>query len=146
MRISTKGHHALCAMVDLALHGEQGWVTRDEMAERLGISPLYLSQILRRLNKARLITATKGPYGGYQLTRAPAEIGAGEIVRAAEESLVLVPCLEGPSVCRRVTDCAAHQLWQKLSDAVNATLDSVTLADLRDDALRLRGQAGGPGC
>lgn len=122
-------------MIDLALSGNEGTVTRDEIAERQSISPLYLSHILLKLGKADLVVSTKGPGGGYQLARQPSDILIGDIVRAVGEPLDLVACVaKGRSGCQRIDTCAAHLLWARLSGVVKDTLDSVTLQDLTQQA------------
>ena len=131
--------------VDLALHGTEGTVTRDEIAERQAISPLYLSHILLKLGKADLVVSTKGPGGGYQLAKHPSEILVGDVVRAVGEPLDLVACVApGGSNCPRVETCAAHLLWVRLSKTVRETLDSVTLEELTQQAREVAALAGGP--
>ena len=135
MRLSTKARYAVRAMLDLALYGDEGTVTRDEIAERQDISALYLSHILLKLGKAELVVSTKGPGGGYQLAKDPSDILIGDVVRAVGEPLDLVACVEkGRSSCQRVDTCAAHLLWTRLSKVVCDTLDSVTLQDLTEQA------------
>lgn len=142
MRLSTKARYAVRAMIDLAQHGDEGTVTRDEIAERQAISPLYLSHILLRLGKAELVVSTKGPGGGYQLARIPADIRVGDIVRAVGEPLDLVPCVDRDrSTCPRAEQCAAQSLWQRLSGVIQDTLDSVTLQEMTDEATQLAGPA-----
>lgn len=45
MRISTKGRYALRLMTDIAVHGQDGWVSLKDAAARQGISVKYLEQI-----------------------------------------------------------------------------------------------------
>ena len=148
MRLSTKARYAVRAMIDLAVSGgEHSTVTRDEIAGRQEISPLYLSHILLRLAKAGLVLSAKGPGGGYQLGKSTADILVGDIVRAVGEPMALVACTEQSSnKCHRADECVARLLWQRLAQTVSDTLDSVTLADLCADA-RQRGwvQAGSEG-
>ncbi|MHB0874873.1 MAG: RrF2 family transcriptional regulator [Anaerolineae bacterium] len=135
MRLSTKARYAVRAMIDLSLNSADGTVTRDEIAERQEISPLYLSHILLRLARAGLIGSAKGPGGGYYLGKDPADIRVGDIVRAVGEPMELVSCTpNAPSRCQRIDICAAHTLWVRLSEAVNSTMDSVTLAELCSEA------------
>jgi Rrf2 family iron-sulfur cluster assembly transcriptional regulator len=42
MKLTTKGRYAVTAMLDLALHYQQGAVTLSEIAKRQGISLSYL--------------------------------------------------------------------------------------------------------
>lgn len=145
MRISTRGRYALRAMVDLAQNGEDGPVPRRELSERQQISAAYIAQLSRRLQAAGLVEGVKGPGGGYQLARDAAEIRAGDVVRAVEGPVAVVQCTYScPDVgaaCARVDQCVTHLLWRRVSDAVSAVLDSVTLKDLADQAQELAQQA-----
>ena len=141
MRISTRGRYALRAMVDLAQHGDNGPVARQDISERQGISADYIAQLFRRLQAAGLAEGVKGPGGGYRLVRDPSLIHAGDVVRALEGPVAVVHCTlpcpdEGPG-CRRVDRCVTHLLWNQVSEAVSEVLDSVTLRDLADQAEEL---------
>lgn len=68
------------------------------------------------------------------LTRKPEEYTVGMILRQVEGSLSPVPCLDGESnQCERASYCAALTFWQQLKDAIDQTVDSVTLADLVEE-------------
>ena len=141
MRISTRGRYALRAMVDLAQHGDDGPVSRQELSDRQEISADYVAQLFRHLQSAGLVEGVKGPGGGYRLIRSPSLIRAGDVVRAVEGPVAVVHCTlpcpdEGPA-CRRVDHCVTHRLWKRVSDAVTEVLDSVTLKTLADEAKAL---------
>jgi Rrf2 family cysteine metabolism transcriptional repressor len=141
MRISTRGRYALRAMVDLAQHGDQGPVSRQELSDRQEISADYLAQLFMHLQAVGLVEGVKGPGGGYRLVRDPSLIRAGDVVRAVEGPVAVVHCTlpcpdEGPT-CRRVNRCATHLLWNRVSEAVAEVLDSFTLRDLADEAVQL---------
>jgi Rrf2 family protein len=141
MRISTRGRYALRAMVDLARHGGNGPVSRQDISERQEISADYLAQLFMHLQGAGLVKGVKGPGGGYRLIRDASLIRAGDVVRAVEGTVAVVHCTlpcpdEGPA-CKRVDRCVTHLLWRRVSEAVTEVLDSVTLRDLADEALQL---------
>ena len=52
------------------------------------------------------------------------------VLNKAGGSLSPVECTDDPGLCPRETGCATAILWKKLSDAVNAVVDNVTLEDL----------------
>ena len=73
MRVSTRVEYGLMALVDIAIHSENGEsVSTTEIADRQKISQKYLEQILPQLRQAGLIKAQKGLRGGYRLGK-PAE-------------------------------------------------------------------------
>jgi len=132
MRLSTVGRYALRAMVDLALHGDQRPIQRLDIAERQEVSEQYLAQLFVKLRRAGLVESVRGPHGGYTLARDAGQISAGDVLRAVEETLEPVFCVDDdPELsCPRVDGCPTHWLWAKLGDAINTVLDSVTLAEL----------------
>jgi Rrf2 family iron-sulfur cluster assembly transcriptional regulator len=119
-------------MVDLALNSKEGPAPCAEIAKRQEVSDQYLSQLFLKLKRADLIASVRGPGGGYVLARSPDQISAGEVLRAVDETLEPVFCVdENPQVtCHRVDGCPTHWLWAKLGDAIHGVLDSVTLSEL----------------
>lgn len=139
MRISTRGRYALRAMIDLALHTDEGTVSRQDIVERQAISSDYVAQLFRHLQAAGLVEGVKGPGGGYRLACDATSIRAGDVVRAVEGPVALVHCVvpgDGLS-CNRVDHCVTHLLWKRLSEVVAEFLDSITLQDLCDEARQL---------
>jgi len=118
-------------MLDLALNGQDQYVTIKSVAERQEISYKYLEQIITVLNKAGFVRSIRGAQGGYKLSRPPEEYTVGMILRQIEGNLVPVACMEDePNQCPRSSKCVTLDVWKQLSDAINNVLDSITLADL----------------
>lgn len=139
MRVSTKGRYGLRAMVDLALHAEEGPVPLKEIAERQGLSESYLEQVFAALRRVGLVTAVRGPAGGYALGRPAEEISVGEILRTLEGATAPVHCVEravGRPRCERAPECPTREFWRKLRDHIDAFIDRTTLRDLAEQARR----------
>ena len=133
MKISTKGRYALRLMLDLAINGNGEYISIKSVSQRQNISEKYLEQIIKMLSKQNLVESTRGAQGGYRLTREPKDYTVGEILRVAEGSLAPVICLEGEeNTCERCTDCITIEFWQRILDAVNDVVDSITLQYLVD--------------
>ncbi len=144
MRISTRGRYALRALLDVALHQNEGPVSRQDIAARQGISAEYLAQLFRSLASAGLVRGVKGPGGGYTLGRDAATIRVSDVLRAVEGPLVAVNCVMSDvgsrRRCRRMDSCVTHLVWEQMSAAINSLLDSVTLRDLCLKARELVGR------
>ena len=93
MRLTSKGRYAVTAMLDVALHAEQGPVPLADISERQGISLSYLEQLFARLRKHGLVSSVRGPGGGYRLGLAPGEISVGQVITAVDESVDATKCL-----------------------------------------------------
>ncbi|NLY56319.1 MAG: Rrf2 family transcriptional regulator [Firmicutes bacterium] len=131
MRLSTKGRYGLKAMVDLALQYGKEPTPLNEIAERQDISQAYLEQLMASLRKAGLVQSIRGAQGGYRLSRAPEKITIGEVLRALEGPLVPVDCVDkGGAGCEKMDGCYTIIVWEKLRDAIDEVLDSLTLRDL----------------
>ena len=107
-------------------------------AEQEGLPQAYLEQIAGQLRRAGLVTSRMGVKGGYTLARQPAAISMADIVRSLEGTLAPVSCLAeggGPGECTHAdTPCSAHAFWEKLQGTITSTLQSVTVADLMQEA------------
>jgi len=126
MKISKKSQYGLRAMVYLAKNSSENKVCPlKEISEKEKIPFDYLEKIIAELELAGLVLAKKGVQGGYFLAKKPKEITTGEIVRVLE-STVPVSCLG----CQMARICATKDVWEKVQDSVDSTLDSMTLADL----------------
>ena len=73
MKISTKGRYALRVMIDLALNGDENFISLKDIAIRQEISNKYLEQIIAMLNKAGYLKTARGNNGGYKLVKKPNE-------------------------------------------------------------------------
>ncbi|GAC1492882.1 MAG: Rrf2 family transcriptional regulator [Candidatus Limnocylindrales bacterium] len=131
--VSTRGEYGMRLMVDLARHHGQGSVSLHAVAQREELPEAYLEQLVAVLRKAGLVTGKRGAGGGYVLSREPAEITAGDVVRALEGPIEPQICTaEGDPVvnCVREQDCGTRLVWAKLQSTIAAALDGMTLAEL----------------
>lgn len=129
MRLTSKGRYAVTAMLDVALHNHSGPVSLADISERQGISLSYLEQLFARLRKQGLVSSVRGPGGGYQLGRAPAEIAIAEVISAVDESIDATRC-QGKSDCQGGVRCLTHSLWSDLSHRIEDFLAGITLGEL----------------
>lgn len=129
MKLTTKGRYAVTAMLDLALHYDQGAVTLADIARRQGISLSYLEQLFARLRRHGLVDSTRGPGGGYNLAKDPEQISIAQIIVVINENIDATRC-GGERNCDDDEICLTHSLWEKLSEQIYEFLDGITLADL----------------
>jgi len=136
MKLTTKGRYAVTALLDLALHDGEGPVCLSEIAGRQDISLPYLEQLFTRLRRRGLVASTRGPGGGYNLGRTPADIRVADIISAVDESFDATRC-GGERDCHGGKSCLTHELWENLSREVHRFLQSVSLEQLmQSDAVR----------
>jgi Rrf2 family protein len=134
MAFSAKTQYGLVSLLELAgIHAQGGVLQVAEIAHRQGIPDRYLEQMLTSLRRGRILRSIRGPRGGYQLARPPAEIRVADVVA----------CLEGEGGTR---DGASRQspefevlaaLEHRLEQARQTILAGTTLQELLDQRDRL---------
>ncbi len=129
MRLTTKGRYAVTAMLDLALHAQQGPVSLADISERQGISLSYLEQLFAKLRRSELVTSVRGPGGGYHLAREMRAIQVAQVIDAVNESVDATRC-QGVGDCHDGGTCLTHHLWCDLSEQIHTFLSGISLADL----------------
>jgi Rrf2 family protein len=135
MKLSTKGRYGLKAMLDLAVHNSEGYISLKSIAERQEISENYLEQLFAILKKAELVKSIRGAQGGYIIANRPEAVTVGSILRALEGSLAPVDCVTEvePVMCDRSGKCITKFIWTRIRDKINEVVDSITLQDLVDE-------------
>ncbi|HED17294.1 MAG TPA: Fe-S cluster assembly transcriptional regulator IscR [Gammaproteobacteria bacterium] len=129
MRLTTKGRYAVTAMLDLALHFEKGPISLADISERQGISLSYLEQLFTRLRRAGLVRSTRGPGGGYSLSRNADDIPVADVIVAVDEKVDTTRC-GGLGNCQDDERCLTHDLWVDLSEQIYSFLNGISLAQV----------------
>jgi Rrf2 family iron-sulfur cluster assembly transcriptional regulator len=144
MQLSTRGRYAVMAMVDLAARARCAVppcppVCLSEIAASQQLSLAYLEQLFGKLRRAGLVTAMRGPGGGYRLARPANQVPIAEIAAAVDEAIHATRCEVGEAGCMAGAGpdgtagrCQTHDLWAELGRQIRLFLEGVTLADVID--------------
>ena len=130
MKLTTKGRYATRAMLDLALHRDEGAVLVRDIARRQEVSEKYLKQLLAPLKAAGLVRTIRGARGGFTLAKPPSEIKLIEIVQVMEGSMAPSECVDDARICSRSDSCVTRQVWTEIKEATDKVLESTNLQDL----------------
>lgn len=101
-----------------------------EVAELTRLSLPTVSKLLKSLQRAGLVSSTRGAHGGYQLTRPAAAISAAAILDALEGPVAITECSGKDSHCGIEHVCRVGRAWQRVNFAIRRTLSDITLAQL----------------
>ncbi len=134
MQLTTKARYAVTAMLDIAVLANErdgAPIKLAEIAERQDIALNYLEQIFAKLKKAGLVSAIKGPGGGYFIANGTNSTKILDIVEAVDESLKMTACSPTSSICGpEKAKCFTHDLWKGLTHSIKDYLGSQTLQDV----------------
>lgn len=136
MKLTTKGRYAVTAVLDLSFHQEEGPVSLADISSRQNISLSYLEQLFARLRRNNIVVSTRGPGGGYSLSRLPEEISMAEIIVSVDESYDATSCGNNPveGGCSGSQQCLTHDLWSELSKEIHNFLNGISLAELKSQS------------
>ena len=132
MKLTSKGRYAVMAMADLAKNYVEEPTSLAEISLRQGISISYLEQLFLKLRKNNLVKSTRGPSGGYVLTKSPKEIKLISIINAVDEEIKTLKCRkESKRGCNHKSiKCITHNLWDDLEAHINKFFEDNTLNDI----------------
>ena len=132
MKLTSKGRYAVMAMADLAKNYVKVPISLTEISLRQGISIDYLEQLFSKLRKNNLVQSTRGPSGGYLLSKPPDEIKLLSIISAVDEKIKTVKCRkESKKGCHgKSIKCITHNLWDDLENHINKFFENNTLNDI----------------
>jgi Rrf2 family iron-sulfur cluster assembly transcriptional regulator len=127
MRLSTKSRFAVTAMIDMGLRQNRGPVSLAAISKRQHISISYLEQIFSKMREHGLVESTRGPGGGYSLSRDANHISVAHIINAVNspdaQEEVSAEGLQNGYV-------AAEELWTHLNQKMDDHMQSISLQSL----------------
>ncbi len=132
--LSQRGRYALKALTYIARAGGDQPCQVTAIAESEQIPRKFLEAIMTDLRRANLVSSLRGKFGGFVLARGADEIMFGDIMRATDGPLALVPCAS-KNFYRRCDDCvsedmcAIRRVMAGVRDEVSAILDRTSLAE-----------------
>ena len=132
MRLTSKGRYAVMAMADLAKINTDKPTNLTEISLRQGISISFLEQIFLKLKRNNLVKSSRGPTGGYELSKSPEDITLSNIIEAVDERVKTLGCKkESKKGCHGKTiKCITHDLWDDLENHINNFFEKNTLRDI----------------
>jgi Rrf2 family protein len=128
--LSHTAEYALRAVLHLAGLPAGRRVRVEEIATVLGLPANYLSKTLQALARAGVLTATRGPGGGFALAVPATELTLHDVVSAFDRPVDERRCLLGNPTCSDRTACAAHATWKATADQVARFFRTTVVADI----------------
>ena len=132
MKLTTRGHYSVKALLDLSLQPNFGPASVTTIATRQSLPAPYLEKLLIELRQAGLVRSVRGSKGGYQLAHAPVNISLGQILEAVGETIE--PLTEQSAPTQQAEDWVTLTLWKRLHQKLKESLYSISLEDLYYDA------------
>lgn len=132
MKLTTRGHYSVKALLDLSLQPQFGPTSVKAIADRQDLPAPYLEKLLMEMRRAGLVKSLRGATGGYQLARHPSQISLGQILEAVGETIDPLPRSSPDS--EQAEDWVTDRLWHQLHQKLKESLYTISLEDLYFDA------------
>ncbi len=137
MHILAIEEYGLRCLLQVAFHDPSRPMTAQEIARAEGLGPEYVGRIMGALRAGGLVVSTRGAAGGYRLARPADQIGVWEAIEALGGEFFpegFCDCHPGRRrECVHATDCSIRAVWRRVEDTLKATLNAISLEDLRRD-------------
>jgi Rrf2 family protein len=126
--ITKTTENAVQVLLYLSKQKPERVISHHEMAQKMDVSPSYLSKVLVNLVKAGLIKSFRGASGGVQLNYAPEQINLLQIIEACQGILPQPYC--STPLTADVHICGFHRAMQDVREQTLNAMRRWTLQDL----------------
>jgi FeS assembly SUF system regulator len=131
LRIAKLTDYGIVVLAHLARTAHVCVQPAHDIAEATGIPLPTVQKVLKQLAAGELVVGVRGPRGGYQLARDPAEVSVAAVIAVMEGPLSLTDCaLHHSGACAEEDHCAVAPHWVAINAAVAQALDAVTVLDV----------------
>jgi Rrf2 family protein len=93
----------------------------------------FLFQIMQILKRVDLVRSRRGTEGGYTLSRPPAQITVGDVIRAMSGPFVQLSCLDSGNFsddCGKQNSCQFKPIWAEVDRAIGSVLNNITFEEV----------------
>lgn len=132
MIYSSACEYAIRAGTHLALRYDEELVKLREISEAEDIPAPFLATVLQRLVAAGLLKSSRGPTGGYSLTRPPSQITLHDIKAAVDGVSDLEECAVGLGRCSDDVPCPLHEAWMPVRKRIREYLKQTSLSQVAE--------------
>lgn len=130
MMLTTKSRYAVMAIIEVASAGKNAPMKLADISAKQNIPLSYLEQIFLKLKKSEIVSAVKGPGGGYFLTADFRLLNIIDIIDAVEENTKMTRCSVDKTCRQNGVKCMTHDLWKGLGNQIRSYLSKISVADV----------------
>lgn len=131
--ISKACKYAIRAIIFVASKQEEGIkLNIKDIAREVDAPEAFTAKILQVLNKTRIITSLKGPYGGFYIEDYQLQQPVINIVNAIDGMSVFQECGLGLKQCSATHPCPMHDQYKIARDALQDAFQNTTIGQLAE--------------
>ena len=133
--LSNTSKYAIRAMIYLSLNVSGDLkIGIKKVSGDLNIPSPFLAKILQVLARHKLLSSTKGPNGGFGLSRDPGKITLHEIVTIIDGNDIFDKCLISMRSCNEEgIPCPVHARYEPIREEIRRLFMELTVGKLAQD-------------
>jgi len=126
--LSNACKYAIRAILYLAIEtDEEKKIGVKKISEELETPQPFLAKLLQQLTKAKLVSSTKGPNGGFYLTKKDKKNAVWDIVINIDGTAKFDDCFLGLSTCSDANPCPIHFIVSPFKEKLLENLRDKTI-------------------
>jgi Rrf2 family iron-sulfur cluster assembly transcriptional regulator len=137
MQVSASEEYGLRCLLRVYFHEGPTPITVGQIAAEEGLNPEQVAKLMRPLRSGNLVTAMRGPGGGYRPTRSANEVHVWDALRLLGDGVISDVFCDRYSPrrgeCVHIGNCSIRSLWKQAQSMLRSLFEHVTLEDLRRD-------------
>ena len=104
-----------------------------EISVEIEAPTAFTAKILRALNKYKIVTSLKGPYGGFYCEKYQLDLPVVEVVNAMDGLSVFKECIMGLHQCSDAHPCPMHFKYAKTRNTMLKSFEETSIGSLAED-------------
>lgn len=138
LRINRQTDYAVRVLLALAKHAPETRLSTAEIREEMLIPKSVSLRVVADLARGGFIETFPGRDGGVTLARPAEEINLLQVTEHFEANFAVSECIHAKNICPFEDKCPVRRRWARLQTVIMKELESITFAELREDAFALQ--------
>jgi Rrf2 family protein len=131
---SKSTEYALRATIYIAQNSnEEKKLSIGRISKAIGSPGSFTAKILQNLTRAKIVSANRGPNGGFYLTEKAKKLPARSILEAMNEDGVLKKCVLGLKKCSEKKPCPMHSQYKVIKEKLVELFESKNIGMLAEE-------------
>ncbi len=132
--ITKKAEYAINILAELAgrAEGQEKYFPSREIAEKHGLPPNLVPQLVSQLQKGGLLRSARGSAGGIRLAVDPEKVSLRQVIELFDGPIGLSRCLIHEGYCEKSDYCPLHRIWEKAQNKMITELEQTSIKDLAE--------------
>jgi len=132
--LSNQSKYAIRAVLYLAIYSnEKDKISSKKVADIINVPAPFLAKIFQKLSRNKLILSSKGPNGGFFLTKNEKSKNLLDIIDCIDGLESFKKCFFGLPKCSDENPCSIHHIAGPLRDTLLSELSTKSIAHFAED-------------